>query len=275
MCGIFCLDFCDILRDMALSWSAKRQLGYFSVIGGLILVFLISYIYPKVNKAPTCSDGRQNASEEGIDCGGSCAKLCAFQTSNILIRWARVFPVTSSVYNAVAYVENQNPSSAVRKISYEFKVYDEQGIFITARAGESFIGRAGRFAILEPAINVGNRVPAKTLFKFTSAPVWEKIDAKWATFPVSVRDKKMFNVETTPKLEATLDNASIYDLADIAVVAILYDKDGNAFAGSRTYLDQLSKNSSAPVYFTWPEAFNTGAFNIEVLPQINPFTTTL
>jgi len=268
--------FYDILENMALSWSAKRQLGYFSVILGLVLIFVYyNFIAPAISIAPTCFDSRQNGEEQGVDCGGTCAKFCSFQVNTLLLRWARVFEVTPNIYNAVAYVDNQNPGSAIRKISYEFRVYDDKGIFILSRPGESFIGPVGRFVIFEPSLNVGNRVPAKTLFKFTQAPVWEKIDKRLETFPVSVRDKKLSNLDSIPKIEAVVANDSIYDLTDIFIVAVLYDQEGNALATSRTLLDRLPKNSTEPIFFTWPGPFTAPVFSSDIFPELNPFSVKL
>lgn len=261
---------------MALSWRAKRQLGYLSILAGVVLIFIFHYfISPAISVAPTCFDGSQNGDEQGIDCGGSCAKICSFQANNLLLRWARVFPVTSSIYNAMAYVDNQNPGSAIRKISYEFRVYDDKGIFIISRTGESFIGPVGRFVIFEPSLDVGNRVPAKTLFKFTEAPAWEKIDRRFETFPVSIRDKNLSGADLAPKLTAEVANDSIYDLSNVPVVAIVYDKDGNALAASRTFLDKLPKNSAEPVYFTWPKPFSGQVSSTDIFPEINPFSISL
>jgi len=265
--------FLILFMHMALSWGAKRQLGYFSIVAAVALILIYRYfISPALNAGPTCFDGRQNSDERGVDCGGSCAKLCSFQANTLLVEWARVLPVTGSITNAVAYVQNQNPGSAIRKIAYEFKVYDEEGIFITARAGSSFVGPAGKFAIFEPSVNVGNRAPAKTLFRFTEAPVWEKIDKRWETFPISVKDKKLSGENSSPKLEAIAENNSIYDMPNMAFVALLYDKDGNAVAGSRTYIDELQKNSKAQIFFTWPEPLKDEVSDIDIFPDINPFS---
>jgi hypothetical protein len=261
---------------MALSWRAKRQLSYLSIVVGIILIFVYrSFIAPAISVAPTCFDGKQNGSEIGIDCGGSCQMLCSSQVNNLLLRWARVFPVTSSIFNAMAYVDNQNTGSAIKKISYEFRVYDDTGVFITSRVGESFIGPVGRFAIFEPSLNVGNRIPAKTLFKFTETPVWDKIDRRFENFPLAVRDKKLSNQNNKPKLQAFVANDSIYDLINLPVMAVIYDKDGNALGSSRTYIDKLAKNSREQVFFTWPQSFKEAIFSTDIFPQINPFSVKL
>lgn len=256
---------------MALTWSGKRQLIVSSIGGAVILFFLYSIISPSFKTPASCFDGKQNGSELGLDCGGSCALLCPFQGKNIIIRWARSFPVTYNIYNAVAYVENQNVNSAVKSISYEFKFYDKDNVFITSRTGQTFIGPIGKFLIFEPSIDVGNRPVAKTLFAFTASPQWITIDKRASTFPLFVRDVKLSDSSTSPKIEAQIANDSIYKVSDLNVVALIYDKDGNVITTSKTYLESVDKNSSQTVFFTWPQSFGVDVSRIEVFPDLNPF----
>ncbi len=255
---------------MALTWSGRRQLYIFAIVAGVLLIFGYIFIIPS-KAGPTCFDAKQNGDEEGIDCGGSCYLLCPFQAGNLAVKWARAFPVTDSVYNALAYVENQNPDSGVESISYEFKFYDEKNVFVTSRQGSTFIGPAGRFMVFEPRINAGNRQIKKTFFSFTQNPIWVKLDSRFATFPLSARDIKLSNTESSPKIEASISNDSIYDIRDLDVVAIVYGADQNAITVSKTYLESLAKNSKAQVFFTWPSAFSEKNPRIDIVPILNPF----
>ena len=59
---------------MAISWAAKKQLTY--LLFALVAVAgLIAAIWLNIT-APSCTDGKQNQDEQGIDCGGVCAKEC-------------------------------------------------------------------------------------------------------------------------------------------------------------------------------------------------------
>lgn len=256
---------------MALTWSGKRQLVVSSIGGVVILIFLFFIIAPYFKTPPSCFDGQQNGTELGIDCGGSCALLCPFQGKNIIVRWFRPFAVTDNIYNAVAYVENPNVGSAVKSISYEFKFYDKDDVFITSRTGQTFIGSIGKFLIFEPSVDVGNRPIAKTLFSFTETPKWIVIDKRASTFPLFVRNVKLSDPQSTPRIEAQIANDSIYKVSDLDLVALIYNKDGNVIATSKTYLESVDKNSSAPVFFTWPRTFSEDVGRIEVFPDLNPF----
>ncbi len=256
---------------MAMTWRGRRQLTIFAIVAGAVLFFVYIYASPYLKTQATCFDGRQNGNETGIDCGGSCALICREQTRNMIVRWARAFPVSGGIYTALAYVENQNIGAGVASISYEFKFYDENNIFVAGRKGSTFIGPTGRFLIFEPAINAGNRQILSTLFAFTAEPIWLEIDRRLETFPVFVRDTKLLNPGGSPRLESSIVNDSIYDLFDLDVVAVIYDTDGNAIAASKTFLENLSAGTKQTVFFTWPKSFQSASSRIEVIPQVNPF----
>ena len=121
------------------SWSTRRKSLY---IIGTMLVFLFALALPVwfvTYKAPSCTDGLKNQGELGIDCGGPCSLLCKAHALDPIVRWQRAFKVKDGVYNALAYVENPNLDSGVRKISYRFKLYDSGNLLIYERQGSTFI----------------------------------------------------------------------------------------------------------------------------------------
>jgi len=53
-----------------------------------------------------------------------------------------------------------------------FKLYDEQGVYITEKAGVTFIPPGKVVPIFESNLQVGGRKPVHTNFKFTQQMVW-------------------------------------------------------------------------------------------------------
>jgi hypothetical protein len=259
-----------------MTWAFKRQVFYIVV---LILFFaLMGFLvsYPYLNRAPTCSDLKQNGDETGVDCGGSCALACLAETDELSILWARSFRVVPGRYNAVAYVENQNPDLAVDKISYRFRFADKDNIYIGRREGETFIPPGGAFAIFEPAIDVGNSIPVYTTFEFTENPTWIRVsEDKIDQLKVSAGDIVLENETTMPHLSATINNNSLFIIPELGVVAILYDASHNAVSVSRTYIDVLNAGESRQVNFTWPEPIPKEVVFREIIPMYNIFLTKL
>lgn len=257
---------------MSLSWGRKKQIFYFSIVAFLFISAILFLIWPYLNKEPTCFDGKQNGGESGIDCGGNCQKVCTEEALNLVTLWSRAFRVTPGKYNLMAYVENQNRESGVPVIMYEFKVYDEDNIFIGRTSGTTFITSNDRIAVFASGVETGNRIPKRVSFEFTSAPTWIKVSRDQRNaLAVSAEDKVLSNPLTFPKLEAVIVNKTINEIKNLDVYAILYDEEDNVINVSKTLIDILPKNGSSQVVFTWPEPLSKRPARIDVFPQINIF----
>ena len=255
-----------------MSWSLKRQLLYIAILVVFILAFGYLLIAPLTRTTPTCTDGKKNGTELGVDCGGACALACIFQVEDVSILWSRVFRVIPGRYNAVAYLENHNKNSITTKIKYRFRFADKDNIYIGKREGEAYIPPGQKFAIFEPGIGVGNSIPVYTNFEFLELPVlinvpYEKINQ----LKISVSQIKLENQDTSPHLSAIIKNDSLFTVPEVNVIALMYDKYGNAVSASRTYLDVLKKEESQVVDFTWPEPIKTEIVAKEVIPIYNIF----
>jgi hypothetical protein len=256
-----------------MDYSTRRKIGCMTVLG-IILVAMFGYFVYKnfFDKAPTCHDGIQNQGELGIDCGGPCSTLCSFQSRTPVVLWSRVFQTANGVSSVVAYVENQNPTAGVEQISYEFRVYDANNILAADPIdGTTFLGPNERTAIFESPLVTGNRVPATAFFQFTTTPTFVKTDPRFQTPQLTSADVNLTGATTSPKLSAEIVNSTLYDYANVPVVAILYDKDGNAINASQTFIPSIPQQTNQRVYFTWPKPFAEPVTKIEIIPRVNPF----
>lgn len=259
-----------------MTWAGKRQMLYLGALIIIIGVFAIYFLYPYFNKPPTCSDKKQNGTETGVDCGGSCLLKCSFEVDKISVLWSRAFEVVPGRYNAVAYIENNNKNSVVNKINYRFRFADKDNLYIGKRDGTAYIPEGGKFAIFEPAVDLGSSVPVYTSFEFTEAPVWLSVPKdKVDQIKVLVSDINLENEDTSPKLSATISNNSFFIIPEVSVVAILYDKLGNAVSASRTFIDPILNNESKKIVFTWPQPFAKEIISKEIIASYNVFLTKL
>jgi hypothetical protein len=257
-----------------MNWALKRQIIIVALILGVLGILGTIILYPKLNPPPTCTDGKQNGTEQGVDCGGSCKRICPFATNDVVVKWARAFPVTDEVWNAVAYIENPNVSAAARRVPYEFRFYDENLTFIARREGYAYIAPNGTSAIFEGGIKVGSRSPKSTEFRFLADPVWESIDPRNNDIKIFPSNQKVENETTRPRYQATVTNTSqLYTVEDIDLIAILYGADGNAVAVSQTAVEGLVPQESTNVYFTWQKPFPASVTRTEILPRFNVFLT--
>ncbi len=259
-----------------MTWAFKRQVLDILALILIVVAFGFLIVSNSLNKAPSCVDKKQNGTETGIDCGGSCAKACLSQVDEVSVLWARAFRVVPGRYNAVAYLENHNKNVAVNKISYRFRFADSNNIYIGKRDGSTFIPPSGKFAVFEPAIDVGNSIPVYTTFEFTQVPQWVTISQeKIRQLEVLVSNIALADEEVSPRLSAQIKNNSLFIIPKMNVIAILYDKNRNAVSTSSTYLENLSSEETRDINFTWPEPFLGGIITKEIIPMYNIFSVKL
>lgn len=238
-------------------------MAYLSVLILVIAIVIGVPVFFASYSPVSCTDGRQNGDELGIDCGGSCRKLCDFQRPTPAVLWSRIDRVVSGVYNAVAYVENTNLDVGVPQISYSFRLYDANGILVSERRGVTSIPPNKAFAIFEGGIDTGERTPVRVNFEFTSPFTWQP--ATNLSSGIKISGKQLTEKSGLPRVEAIAENTSLAAISNLELVALIYDADDNVIAFSRTKIDFLDKGVPTPVIFTWPEKFQTSVSKVEIL----------
>lgn len=262
-------EFC--YSSVYMTWAAKRQAQYLLGLFGFFALIAFIIIYPMITKPATCTDGKQNGKETGVDCGGLCQLVCPAEASEPVILWYRAFPVSNNNYNLVAFVSNQNKNAALANISYEFKIYDTNNKLIGRRVGTTYLPPNQQFAIFEPRFEAGESEVRSVLFEFTPPFIWYKKEPTIQTLPIKVDTIVAGTDKYTPTLTARVTNDSIYDLPAFDVITILYDINHIAINASKTHKDSLVSNSTTPVLFTWPQPFTEEPVTRDLLVQINPF----
>ncbi|MES2225030.1 MAG: hypothetical protein V4478_03525 [Patescibacteria group bacterium] len=254
-----------------MNWAQRRKLTYIALVVAFFGIIAFG-IYYKVSSAPvSCTDNRKNGDEQGVDCGGSCNMYCPNQLANPVVQWVRAFPVTPGVVQAVAYIQHSNPTSAARAVNYEFKLYDENNNILATRTGTTYLGTAGNSAIVESLIQVSGTVSVAR-FAFTSPAIWQKVSPLFSQAVILTDRNSTERFDGNTRLTAILQNKSRLNFSNMEVVAIFYDKDGNAITASKAVLPSLPALQSSTAYFTWPYPVN-GIARTEIIPRFNPFTT--
>ena len=257
-----------------MNWAQRRKLMY---VMGVLLVLSVALglvVRQATKVAPTCYDKKQNQGEVGTDCGGPCTFYCVNELADPKIRWVRTFDLRPDVVHAVAYIEHTYPTAAAREIRYSFKLYDDNNSLITERTGSTFLGSMGRTAIVETLIKTGNVKPAITRFTIMPPLPWEKIPVGYSQVVLKTDRTLLESFPDLTRVTATIENTSRVSFRDVDVSAILYDKDDNAVNASEAWLASLPGESSTTMVFTWPFSMPVPISRIEIIPRVNPFTST-
>lgn len=249
-----------------MTWAQKRKFVY---LGSIILIFFLVVVVPfllSLYKAPSCFDGKQNQTEQGVDCGGPCVLLCPTQYVSPNILWSRFSKVSDGVYNVLAYIENPNLNAGANNVSYTFKLYDSKGILLKERLGQTFIPANKIVAVFEPEMLTGNQIPQRVEFSFTSRAIWLKQESQEAN--LSVSGGEITRLDSSPRLTTTVSNKTTNEVKSIEAVAIIYNEAGNTIAFSRTIVDSLGDKQSAIINFNWPRPFTDTYARTEIILRV-------
>lgn len=241
-------------------WTIKKQISYLAII--IVIVVIVIVIIVANIIAPTCSDGKQNQEEQGIDCGGPCPKQCLGEIKDLIVLWSKFFDIGQGKYDVVAMIENPNLFLALPSFKYRFKLYDKNNIMITSIEGEAFINPGETYPIFETGVAVGGRVPQKAFIELEENPQWELFKKNEQQLVVS--KKQFFNTPPFPRLIISVSNKSASEIKNIYTAAILYDKDKNAIGASASKIESVLSSASQDIVFTWPKLLPEDPSLIEV-----------
>lgn len=237
------------MRDTA-PWAFWRRL-YYGTGFGLFWALVFTWVYFSFfYVGAACFDGVQNGTETGIDCGGSCVRICTPDVIPPTVRWAQSFRVVDGQYNAVAYIENRNAVAAAPEVNYTFSLYDDNGL-ITETNGTTILPPDSVYPAFVGRVQTGDRIPTKTFMELSPIDLW--VPAEGGREQFTVLNRTLTGADAQPRLEATLKNNTLIEAKDVEVVATIFDASGNSLTSSRTFIEYFAPRSEEKVVFTWPE----------------------
>jgi len=247
------------------SWARRRQTIVLGSIALIALSFAVG-VYFLYSPEPTCTDGIQNQSELGIDCGGPCTPVCESETSPLVVEWVRVFPVSSGLYDVVARVTNPNETIGTPSFHYTFELFDSENLSITRKEGTTFANPNESFYIFESLISAGARVPARAVLTINTTHAWSRYSD---TVPKLSIVNKQYTDDPAPHATATLINNTLVTWTDIRALVVLFDEEGIAYGASATLVKTLAKDGQEPLSFTWPSSFGTEPARLDMQSRVS------
>jgi Mg-chelatase subunit ChlD len=234
-------------------------IGVWSLIG--VLVYFVYFTVP-----PTCFDMLQNGDEGGVDCDGSCVRICSASVIPPEVVWADSFRVVDGQYNAVAYIENKNTLAATAELRYTFTLYDD-GSVIAERSGVTILPPGSVYPIFEDRIlTEAGRIPTLTTITLEPVALWQPAAIGRGQF--QVRDLNLTAIDTRPRLSTQIENTELTSAEAVEVVATVFDSTGKPLTASRTIIDDFAPRTTREVVFTWPNSIARSIRSCEVPSDI-------
>ncbi|MDD2657875.1 MAG: hypothetical protein PHD04_04450 [Candidatus Pacebacteria bacterium] len=238
------------------------------IIGAITIAFLSTVLIATFYQAPSCTDGLQNQGEAGIDCGGSCAYLCAADEQPPTVLFAKALSNGAGRASVIASVENKNASVAAKDVPYRVRLYGAGRSLIQEVTGTLDLPPGATIPVFIPSITSGKQVVVATFFDIDpSSPKWFQMSDDPRILP-RVSSTKQGGTSSAPRIEATLVNSSTNMLSNVETIVLVRDEKGDVIAASRTIVSAIPAGGQSTATFTWNSAFPGIPASIEVVPVI-------
>jgi hypothetical protein len=249
-----------------MSWAGRRKALIITVGAIVLLAALAVFAFGILYDTPTCTDRKQNQDETGVDCGGACSRMCAFEVKVApVVLWTQVVEPEEGRADVIAYVENRNTDAASRKAPFRLEVYDANGGQVSEKSVTVDLPPRTTVPVYIP--NAAPRDSGASRAFLTYVPeeaVWTKASDEGRIEP-SVEDV-VIGEGQEPRITAKLVNPLAEPMRAITLIATLFDPSGNAMAASQTVVPVLPAQGASPVVFTWRQPFPAPVARVEIRP---------
>ncbi len=247
-------------------WAFWRRIQYGSLFGATLSIFFVATYFLFFYAPSNCFDNLQNGDEAGVDCDGSCVRMCAFSVAPPEVLWANSFRVVDGQYNAVAYVENKNSIAATEALKYNFQLI-KNGEVLAERSGTTILPPNSVYPIFEGRIfTQGGEVPDQTIINLEPVEIWQPATLGRSQF--KTLDIELLSLDTRPRLNVQIENTELTEARDVEVVATIFNRAGTPLTASQTFVDVFEARSIENLVFTWPSSIAKTVRSCEVPSDI-------
>lgn len=255
--------------------SQKKRLV---IVGVYLAIFLLVVfgIYYWLKPGPSCFDNIQNQNEEGLDCGGVCAKKCDLAAQQDIAVLGAGF-VNSGVANNIdifGEVSNPNQTLGSGNFEYQFIVKNSADTAIANYSGTGFILPGEKKYILMPNISVQD-IPAKVDLKIGKTQ-WTEANEFYEKPQLNVVYKNYTEISSgVGFFEATglVKNESPFDFSNIKIAVILRDANEKIVTLNSTEMNTVIAGENRDFRVYWPNRFSGDVANMEVQAEVNIFNS--
>ena len=246
-----------------MTWGEQRQTYIISGIAFLIIIPVVIYLAISLYEKPTCFDGRQNGTEAGVDCGGTCQLVCRNSTVSINTIWDRVFFDESENVVGSALLENKNTRAIAVDVPYKFSIYTGS-IELDSIEGVVTVQPKKRVPLIISGLDRG--VQDVDYHKFEVGEPREWIYEQGEESPFLISREQMNEDIDNPRISAVVKNITFDErVNDSYFVVFVYDEYDSVVTQSTTYIKKLDPQESKEIFFTWNSRFEREVLRFDII----------
>lgn len=237
-----------------------------------IIMLLIAGVYPLFQRAPTCTDGKKNQDETGIDCGGICG-ACKEELvvgDMVVLETAWVPSGKLGEYDILARISNINDDVGASSFDYVFRVFGKSGEMLTEIPGSGFILPKDDRYVFEMSVPLPQD-PSRVELDIQGVQ-WERLSDYRENPPI-----RIYNVRYEPissgigfgRATGLVVNESSYDFESVMILMVLRDASGNPVAIHENEMRTLKAREQRDFTLIWPDPFPGDVTKVEVRALVN------
>jgi Mg-chelatase subunit ChlD len=231
-------------------WALWRRVQYGAGFVATVVLLLAGVYGVYFYEPASCFDLLPNGDERGMDCGGSCVRICASDTLPPRIVWAKSFEITNLQYNATAYVENVNQEASTAELKYTFQFYNGERL-IGERSGTTVLPPRSVYPIFEGRITTSEPI-TDTKLVLEPIEIWQPATLGREQFRSN--NISLTGADSRPRLDVAIENLELTPARSVEVVATLFNANGDPVTSSQTFIETIDARSSRDIVFTWPNS---------------------
>lgn len=245
-----------------MQWALGRRALILSAVLVAAVLVILALGYAAVPE-PSCTDGMKNQDEEGLDCGGSCARICEEAARAPVVSFSRLIPQNGRT-DLVFYIENPERASRNEDAAFSYAIYSERGDLIASSTVPVYLPPQKTVPVFVPGVLATSTAKAKVFVELADLGTF--IEVGEGAYP-AVESFRLTDATTTPKLSATILYDGERTIREVPVVATVFTGDV-AIGVSATVLSRLVPGVPAEAVFSWRTPFPRTPERVEILPVL-------
>lgn len=236
-----------------------KQITIFLIFLLFVAIFFAIVYFTFFHQKASCSDGKQNQDERGIDCGGACSQYClADYTSNpVQVSEVQVLPYTDTSSDVIGTVSNANSKAALKKADFIFTIYDETGATLAEERGQVSLLPLESRTLSALGIELNSSISARAELRLENEE-WEVMEDYVEPPQINIANQQFILLSDESgfaEARGLVQNQSPYDIRSLGITVIPRDENGRALSVNKTILNTLQSGEKRDFRLVWPQDF--------------------
>ncbi len=228
-----------------MEYRTAKQLVYGGIYLAVFLWIAFWFYFLIVKPAPSCFDKKQNQNEEGVDCGGVCARFCVPENLgpvSVVDEISIFYPIPDKA-TVLTRIKNPNASHGA-SVSYLITLYNSQDQPIMSVPQEAILYPSQVRYVIVPSVDLSE----------ISSPIaraqlhFQKIDWQPAELfhqpQVTVRDQEVSREGNFVQVKGNITNDDLVDVPEATAVAVFFNQFRIPIGAAKTDLSQLGSGET-------------------------------